>query len=83
MPRRRTVLARMAGQKLCRPQFVRIAVLLGLGFFARPRSLIECRKRAIGRRPFDAALHRLMMHAKSFPDREDRGFSAHSRSAFG
>ena len=30
MTRRRSALARMAGQKPCRPQFMRIAVLLGL-----------------------------------------------------
>src|SRR6201998_2062240 len=79
--RRRSALARMAGQKPCRPQFMRIAVLLGLvagqryqpglglrrdrRLFARSRSVIKCRKRAIGHRSLDAALHRLMMHAKS------------------
>ena len=81
--RRRSVLARMAGEKPCRHNSCRIAVLLGLvarqrhqpglGFRRdrrlRPRSVIECRKCAIGQRPFDAALHRLMMHPEFFPDR--------------
>jgi hypothetical protein len=32
----------------------------------------ECRKCAIGQRPSDAALHRLMMHPEFFPDRAER-----------
>ena len=86
--RRRSALARMAGQKPCRPQFMRIAVLLGLvagqryqpglglrrdrRLFARSRSVIKCRKRAIGHRSLDAALHRLMMHAKSSSHGKER-----------
>ena len=74
-------------QKPCRPQFMRIAVLLGLvagqryqpglglrrdrRLFARSRSVIKCRKRAIGHRSLDAALHRLMMHAKSSSHRKE------------
>jgi hypothetical protein len=34
-------------------------------FLARRRSIIECRQRAIGQRPLDAALYRLMMDPKS------------------
>src|SRR6202021_4337044 len=80
-PPRRSVLARMTGQKPRRSQLVRIAVLLGLvarqryqpGFrfrrarrlLARSRSVVEGRQRAIGQRPLDAALDRLMMYAKS------------------
>ena len=80
MPRRRSTLARMTGQKPRRPQLVRIAVLLGLiarqryqpGFrfrrdrrlLARSRSVVEGRQRAIGQCPLDAALDRLMVYAK-------------------
>ena len=81
--------AHLAGQKPCRPQFMRIAVLLGLvagqryqpgpwpprrdhRLFARSRSVIKCRKRAIGHRSLDAALHRLMMHAKSSSHGKER-----------
>ena len=88
MPRRRCVLARMACQHPRRPQLVRIAVILGLvarqrhqpsfglrrdrRLLARSRSVIEGRQRAIGQRPLDATLDRLMMHAKSLPDRKER-----------
>jgi len=67
---------------------VRIAVLFGLvarqrhqpglslqrdrRLLARSRSVIEGRQRAIGYRPLDAALHHLMMDAKSLPDRKER-----------
>ena len=94
--RRRSVLARMAGEKPCRHNSCRIAVLLGLvarqrhqpglGFRRdrrlRPRSVIECRKCAIGQRPFDAALHRLMMHPEFFPDRAKTMVSPGRRAAF-
>ena len=86
--RRRSVLARMAGQKPRRPQLVRIAMLLGLvarqrhqpglglrrdrRLLARSRSVVECRQRAIGQRPLDAALDRLMVHAKSLSHRKER-----------
>ena len=40
--------------------------------FARSRSVIKCRKRAIGHRSLDAALHRLMMHAKSSSHGKER-----------
>ena len=69
VPRRRSTLARMTGQKPRRPQLVRIAVLLGLiarqryqpGFrfqrdrrlLARSRSVVEGRQRAVGQRPLD------------------------------
>ena len=39
---------------------------------ARSRSVIECRQRAIGQRPLDAALDRLMMDPKSLPNRKER-----------
>ena len=39
---------------------------------ARSRSIIERRQRPICHRPFDAALHRLVMNAKSLPDRKER-----------
>ena len=86
--RRRAMLARMAGQQPRRPQFVRVAVLLGLvarqrhqpglglrrdhRLLARSRSVVECRQRTIGYRPLDAALNRLMMHAKSSSHGKER-----------
>ena len=76
------------GQKPCRPQFMRIAVLpwpcsqakdtnqalasgVIVGLFA-PVAVGHqvSRKRAIGHRSLDAALHRLMMHAKVFVPRQ-------------
>ena len=66
-----SLLARMASQQSRRPQFVRIAqflrsagqrhqACLGLGgdrrLLARSRAIIECRHRAIGHRPVNAAL---------------------------
>jgi hypothetical protein len=82
------MLARMAGQNPRRPNFVRIAVLLGLvarqrhqpgfglrrdhRFLARPRSVVEGRQRARGDRPLDTALDRLMMDAEAPPDRTER-----------
>ena len=88
VPRRRPVLARMARQKPRRPQLVRIAVILGLvarqrhqpglglrrdrWLLARSRSVIECRQRAIGQRPFDAALYRLMMDPETLSHRVER-----------
>src|SRR5262245_50676034 len=81
---RRSMLVRMAGQQPRRPQFVRIAVLLGFvarqryqpGFglgcdrrlFARPRSVIKGRQRAIGHRPLDTTLDRLMMDTQVLSD---------------
>jgi hypothetical protein len=81
VPCRRAVFARMACQQPRRPKLMRIAVFLGFvacqryqpgfglrrdrWFLARPRSIIECRQRAIGERPLDAALYRLMMDPKS------------------
>jgi hypothetical protein len=72
--RGRCVLARMARQQPRRPQLVRIPVLLGLvacqrhqpglglqrnrRLLARSGPVIECRKRAVGHRPFDAAMVR-------------------------
>src|SRR4030095_13614059 len=83
-----SALARMACQQPCRPQLMRIAVLLGLvarqrhqpslglrrdrRLLARSRSLVEGRQRAIGQRPLDAALNRLMMQAESLPHRKER-----------
>ena len=77
VPRRRPMLARMAGQQARRPQLMGIAVVLGLvarqrhqprfglrrdrGILARSRSVIEGRQRTIGQRPLDTALNRLMM----------------------
>jgi hypothetical protein len=71
----------MAGQQPCRPQLVRIAVLLGLvarqrdqprlglrrdyRLLARSRALLERRQCTVSHRPLDAALHGLMMDAKS------------------
>ena len=40
--------------------------------YARSRSLIKCRERAVGLRPLDAPLHRLLMHAKSSSHVKDR-----------
>src|SRR5882757_261902 len=90
VPRRRSLLASMACPPPCRPPLVRIAVLLGLvachrhqpslglrrdrRLLARSRSVIECRQRAIGQRPLDAPLHRLVMLAKFLPHREERWF---------
>jgi hypothetical protein len=84
----RPVLARMARQQPRRPQLVRIAVFLGLvarqrhqpglglrrdhRLLARARSVVEWRQRAIGDRPLDAALDRLMMHAKSSSHGKER-----------
>ena len=98
VPGRRSALARMTCQQPRRPQLVRIAVLLGLvarqrhqpslGFrrdrrlLARSRSVIECRQRAIGQRPLDAALDRLMMDAKSLSHRKERRLSRGRRAAF-
>src|SRR5262249_30878304 len=89
VPGGRRVLAGMAGQQPRRPQLVRIAVLLGplsgqryqpsLGLrrnrrlLARSRSVIECRQWAMGQRPFDAALHGLMMGAKFLSHCKERG----------
>src|SRR5438128_1131469 len=86
--RRWSVLARMACQQPRRPQLVRIAVLLGLvarqrhqpslglrrdrRLLARSRTVIECRQWAVGHRPLDAALDRLMMDTKSPPHRKER-----------
>jgi hypothetical protein len=88
MPRRRAVLARMTCQQPCRPQLVRIAMLLGLvarqrhqpslglrrdrRLLAGSRSIIEGRQRAIGHRPFDAALHGLMMHFEALSHGKER-----------
>jgi hypothetical protein len=88
MPRRRSVLARVPGQQPRRPQLVRIAVLLGLvarqryqpglGFrrdrrlLARSRSVVEGRQYAIGHGPLDAALDRLMVHAKAASHGKER-----------
>jgi len=82
------MLARMACQQPRRPQLMRIAVVLGLvasqrhqpsfGFrcnrwlLARSRSIIKCRERAVGHRPLDAALDRLMMRAKLLSNRTER-----------
>src|SRR3981189_1967359 len=90
VPRHRSVLARMACQQPCRPQLMRIAVLPrlvarqryqpSLGFrpdrwlLARSWSVIKCRQRAVGQRPLDASLHRLVMLAKVLPYREERWF---------
>ena len=70
VPLCRPMLARMARQQSCGPQFVRIAEILGLaagevcnpglGFggdrrlLARPRQIIERRHRAMGQRPHNA-----------------------------
>jgi hypothetical protein len=88
VPCRRTVLARMARQKPRRPQFVRIAVLLGLvacqryqpslglrrdrRLLARMGSVIEGRQGAKGQCPLNTALNGLMMDAKALPDRKER-----------
>src|SRR5215472_9567813 len=93
MPRRWSVLARMACQQPRRPQLVRIAVVLrfiarqghqpSFGFrrdrrlLARSRSVVERCKRAIGHRPFDAALDRLMVR----PEPVRRGSPARFESA--
>src|SRR5215204_1518492 len=77
VPLRRPMLASMAGQKPGRPQFVRIAKILGLaacqrrqpclGFhrdrrlLARVTAIVQRRHGALNRRPLNAALDRLMM----------------------
>ena len=79
----------MACQQPRRPQLVRIAVLLclltrqrhqpGLGLrrnrrlLARSGPVVERCQRAIGYRPLDAALDRLMMNAKSLSHPKERG----------
>ncbi len=84
----RSMLAGMARQQSCRPQLVRMTVLLGLvarqrhqpglglrrdhRLLARSRPVVECCQRAVRHRPLDAALDRLMMHTKFLPDREKR-----------
>lgn len=71
----------MKCQEPCRPQLMRIAVVLGLvtcqrhqpgfglrrdrGLLARSRTIIEGCQRTIGQCPLDTALHRLMMDPKS------------------
>ena len=83
------ILACMACQQPRRPQLVRIAVLLclhtrqrhqpGLGLrrnrrlLARSGPVVERCQRAIGYRPLDAALDRLMMNAKSLSHPKERG----------
>jgi hypothetical protein len=95
VPRRRPVLASMARQKTRRPQFVRIAVILGLvarqrhqpGFglrrnrwlLARSGAVIKRHQRPISQRPLDAALHRLMMHAQPLSHRKKRWLLAISQ----
>ena len=87
MPLRRSVLARMAGEKARRPQFVRIAKLLGLatseiyhpGFGLRrdcrlttwPRQIVERRDRTMSQRPFNTALDSLMVHPRSLCHRKE------------
>jgi hypothetical protein len=88
VPRRRTLLARMPGQQPCRPQLVRIAMLLGLvarqrhqpslglrrdrRLLAGSRAVFEGCQRTVGDRPFDAALHGLMMHSEALSHRKER-----------
>jgi hypothetical protein len=89
VPRRRRFLTCMARQQPCRPQLVRITVILGfvacqrhqpsLGLRCNRRllswswSVIESRQRAIGQHPLDTALDGLMMHANPLPHRIERG----------
>ena len=88
MPLRRPVLACVAGEKSCRPQFVRIAEVLGLAageirnpclglggdlrLPAGPRQIVERRQRTTDRRPLNAALNSLMMHPHGPPHRKKR-----------
>jgi hypothetical protein len=83
VPLRRPVLTRVAGEKSCRPQFVRIAEFLGLAageihnpclglggdlrLPAGPRQVVERRQRTADRRPLNAALNSLMMPPWSAP----------------
>ena len=73
------MLARMAGKQWRRPQFVRIAEILGLAagevdnpclglggdrrLLAGPRPIIERRQRTVDQRPLDTALNGLMVRA--------------------
>src|SRR5262249_53719298 len=80
MPRPRSAAAGMLGEKPCRPQFMRIAELLGLAagqineprlgfqrdcwFAAWSRPTVERGKRTLNHRPFDATLHGLVMQSE-------------------
>src|SRR5580700_10902878 len=88
VPGRRSALARMVRQQPCRPQLVRIAMLLG--FIASQRHqpslrlqrdgrlltgawpVIKCAQYPVGKRPFDATLDGLMMNTKLSSDQEKR-----------
>src|SRR5215470_7664774 len=88
VPGGRRVLARMACQQPRRPQFMRITVILGLfasqryqprfrlrrncRLLARARPVIQGGQRAIRKRPLDAALDSLVMHANPLPDTKER-----------
>jgi hypothetical protein len=88
VPFRCCVLARVAGQKPRRPQFVRIAQLLGLpasqrhqprlglgrdrGLLARALAIIERRQWPKDHRSLDAALNRLMMHIQGLAYGKER-----------
>jgi hypothetical protein len=82
------MLAHVAGEKARRPQFVRIAKLLGLAtgevhhpclglgcdrwLLAGSRQVVERRHWTMGQCPFDAALNGLMVHTHSLPYRKKR-----------
>lgn len=86
--RRRSVLTCMTGQKPRRSQLVWIAVLVGLlarqrhqlslglrrdhRLLARSRSAVECRQCAVRHASLDAALARLMVHAKPLSHGKER-----------
>src|SRR6266545_2247557 len=88
MPRRQPVFARMARQEPRCPQLMWMAVVLGLvarqrhqpglglrrdgWFLARSRAIVKSCQRAVGQRPLDTALHRLMMDPNSLAHRAER-----------
>src|SRR5215470_10224172 len=77
------MLAGVAGQKPCRPKFVRITQFLCLptrqrhqpclglkgdhGFLAGTRAIVESGHRAFGHSPLNTALDRLMMQSEPAP----------------
>jgi hypothetical protein len=91
MPLSRSILPRMASEKARRPQFVRIAEVLGFAagkihhpclrlgrdrrYSARPRSIIERCARTLGQCPLDAALNGLMVIPIACPTAKKDEFS--------
>jgi hypothetical protein len=88
MPLQRSMLASVAGQKPCRPKFVRITQFLCLparqrhqpclglrgdrGFLAGTRAIVENGHRAFSHSPLNAALDRLMMQSEPAPHCKNR-----------